>query len=479
MESAIPTPLAAASERADLASLHEQARRRAAAAEQGVLLCVSFPFAGADLLGLYERMAEPGAFGFYWERPGVAFSLAAGGRAATFRTRGPERFRTLAGRVQGLLETALRGAPAGPAPCGPYLLGGFSFFQQLEEGDWPGFDAGQLVVPAWLALCAPGRHEVILSALVTPDTEPAEGAAAMEALLHRVRGAAEGGSPEQGGERHNRAFRLEERGDGRDHWIEVVRHAREQIRQGRLAKVVLARALDVVCEDSPSPTALVRRLRGAYPDCYNFLVDPGAGEVFLGATPERMARFRNGTVDLAAMAGSMPRGAQPEADEAYARHLLASRKEREEHRIVVDGILDAMGGLGEVRLPGCPQVVKLTNVQHLYTPITLELRRKEPILTLLERIHPTAAVGGHPREEAFRLIQECERFDRGWYAAPVGWMNAEGEGEFAVALRSGTLSGNRLRLFAGGGIVADSDLEREFEETQLKLQPLLSALANE
>ena len=101
------------------------------------------------------------------------------------------------------------------------------------------------------------------------------------------------------------------------------------------------------------------------------------------------------------------------------------------------------------------------------------------MLALLERLHPTPAVGGHPREEAFALIRECERFERGWYAAPVGWMNARGEGEFAVALRAGKLAGSHLQLFAGGGIMADSDPEREYEETQIKFQPLLSALASE
>ena len=467
------------SEQAALSVLIGCALRDARAAGGEVLLCYGFPLDVADTLALAEHMADGPAFRFYWEQPSAGHSLAAGGVARRFEADGANRFADIAVQVEGALAAAVGGEAAGGESSGPYLLGGFSFFEELDDDRWAGYGAAQLVVPAWVVL----RSGDGCQAVVTTPVVPEDSARAVEQrvvpLASRLR-AVSGtqGSRSAMGAR-NRAFRREEGNGERRHWLEMVRAARERIREGRLAKVVLARALDLLCEEAPSTYAMLHALRAAYPDCYSFLIASGRGPEFLGASPELLARFNNGTVDLAAVAGTVPRGRQPEADEAYARHLMDSRKEREEHQIVVDGIVRAVSELGALNFPATPQVLKLSNAQHLCTPITLKLSRPVPMLTLLERVHPTAAVGGHPREEALRLIRECERFERGWYAAPIGWMNARGQGEFAVALRAGALEGRRLRLFAGCGIVADSDPEREYEETQIKFQPLLAALAAE
>ena len=484
-------------ERAALGAAAERACAAARAAGGPVLLSCAVPLAACDPLALLEALgagaealpaaataqpdAPPAPFRFHWERPGAGLALAAGGVVQPFSADGPQRFRLVAEQVQAALRQAVSATLGGAAPedgAGPYVLGGFSFFDQVAAAHWPGFGAARLVVPAWLVLRQAGACQGIVSVRVAADAAPADLTARLAVALEALRAAAEAPAPEHANGR-NRAFRSEAREDGHARWLEVVRLARDRIRSGALSKVVLARALDLVCEAAPSPFGLLRRLRAAYPDCFNFLVDPGAGQVFLGATPELMARFGGGRVHLAAVAGTVPRGPTPDAEAAYARYLRGSRKEREEHQIVVDGILASLQGLGRVDCPEQPAVLKLSNVQHLYTPITLSPAQPLPMLALLERLHPTPAVGGHPREEALALIRESERFERGWYAAPVGWINRRGEGEFAVALRSGTLAGNRLQLFAGGGIVADSDPEREYEETQIKFQPLLSALASE
>ena len=173
----------------------------------------------------------------------------------------------------------------------------------------------------------------------------------------------------------------------------------------------------------------------------------------LGASPERMARFGEGKIELAALAGTVPRGADPISDAAHGRYLLANPKEREEHRIVVEDIVEAVRGLGRVEIPATPQVVKLNNLQHLSTPITLFPNTPQHPIALLGRLHPTAAVGGRPRETAFRLIGEFERFERGWYGSPIGWMNAGGKGEFAASLRSGLRDGRRFLRRAGGALL--------------------------
>ena len=441
-----------------------------------VLLCWSFPLDSADLL---PSMAEPvsGEFRFYWEQPGRDFALAAGGEAVSHQGHGGKRFEDAGVWADGVCASAITGTPDGATNPGPYLVGGFSFFEVLDEASWRGFDPARLVAPAWLALREGDSPRGMVQMKVEPGLSPEGLLAKAGGLLERFDHALRGRHPQEAG--NNRAFKVKERRDGRENWIEIVRHARDRIRAGELTKVVLARALDLECETPPTPVVLLDRLRKTYPDCYNFLVDPGRGEMFLGSSPERMFRFSNGTVELAALAGTAPRGATPEADAMQARQLLESRKEREEHQIVVDGILASISSLGRVEHPEEPEVCKFSNLQHLYTPITLQPVKAVSPFTLLGRIHPTSAVGGHPQAEAFRLIRECESFDRGWYGAPLGWLNAHGEGEFAVALRTGTLSGQRMQLFAGGGIVAQSDPDREYEETQIKFQPLLSALGSE
>lgn len=464
-----------------LRPLLARACARARQAGEPVLATTTFALPAAPVLATARHLSAPDTFSFYWERSADGMALAGGGAARVFTAEGAGRFGALAEAVQAALEGAeTDGTVSGGADAGgPHAVGGFSFFPELDAAEWPGFGPARLVVPAWLLRhTASGTHGVVTVA-AGPGDDPDALAERMAATAAAVQAAAAHGPDEPAGTGHNYAFHREAREDEREHWLRVVRETREAIRAGHLAKVVLARALDLVCEEAPSPFDLLARLRASYPECYTFLVAPGAGQAFLGASPERLARFDGPRVHLAALAGTAGRDARPEVDAALAEHLLASAKERSEHDIVVEGVLAAVAGLGRVSRPEAPAVLKLPNLQHLYTPITLEPTQPMAPLHLLERLHPTAAVGGHPRDEAFRLIREREHFDRGWYGAPVGWLNAAGEGEFAVALRSGTVRENRVRLFAGGGIVADSDPEREFEETRIKFQALLTALGHE
>ena len=261
-------------------------------------------------------------------------------------------------------------------------------------------------------------------------------------------------------------------------WQAMVAAALEAIGRGALHKVVLSRRVRVRGPAAFDPGLAVRRLRAAYPGCFVFAVARDR-EAFVGATPERLVRLRGGRLDTAALAGSTARGATPEADERLGRALLASPKERAEHALVVEMLRQALAPLCRVlSVPPEPRLLRLGNVQHLYTPISGAVEGRS-VLELVERLHPTPAVGGWPRAAALEFIRTHEPGSRGWYAAPVGWVDRRGEGEFAVAIRSGLLRGAEAWLFAGCGIVAGSDPAREYEETRLKLRPLLAALGVE
>jgi len=220
----------------------------------------------------------------------------------------------------------------------------------------------------------------------------------------------------------------------------------------------------------------VRRLRRGFPECAVFWARSGAAS-FVGATPESLVRVAGGSLCTAAIAGSAPRGSTPAHDQELARRLLESAKERREHAFVVDAIRSELAPICEdlVVAPG-PELMRLENVQHLVTHVRGRCRDGSGVLELAARLHPSPAVAGQPRAEAMRAIAEIERLDRGWYAGPIGWCDAAGDGEMAVAIRSALLRGNEARLYAGAGLVAGSEPAAELQETRLKMQPMLSGL---
>ncbi|MDB5085510.1 MAG: Isochorismate synthase MenF, partial [Bacilli bacterium] len=259
-------------------------------------------------------------------------------------------------------------------------------------------------------------------------------------------------------------------------WKEAVAHASREIRAGMLHKVVLARELQVSSELPLSPELVLTRLREEQPMSYLFAVESGAG-CFLGATPERLVKRKNNTFSAACLAGSTGRGNTPAEDLRLGMQLLQDPKNRIEHQVVVDMIREAMGEVcDDVVTPEGPVLYKVRDLQHLVTPVTGQARAGVSILSVVQRLHPTPAVGGLPRAAALERIRQYEEFQRGWYGAPVGWLDYRGEGEFSVAIRSGLLCGTSALLFAGCGIVGDSDPDSEYEETRLKFKPILSAL---
>jgi isochorismate synthase len=257
-------------------------------------------------------------------------------------------------------------------------------------------------------------------------------------------------------------------------WKRSVAEAAAAVREGTLRKVVLARrvGLRVVSWD---PASALARLAETYPDCTIFAV-AREGALFCGATPERLARVRRGHVEAMALAGSAARGRDEGEDARLARTLLASDKEQEEHRAVVDRLCEALGDLcEEFDVDALPTVMRTADIQHLHTALRGRLRQPTTILEVAGRLHPTPAVAGVPLEGALDWIRSHESLDRGWYAGAVGWVNRDGEGDFAVAIRSALVTGQRALVFAGCGIVAGSDPEREYQESQIKMRPMMRA----
>jgi len=252
----------------------------------------------------------------------------------------------------------------------------------------------------------------------------------------------------------------------------------QRIRHGELDKVVLARARKMRSAYSIDPINVLIQLERNYPDCYRFLFEPIPDHAFYGATPELLAEVTGSKLRTIALAGSIRRGNSPEEDEALGQQLLATPKERYEHAFVVDTIEENLRSLvSKLTIAPEPGLCRLSNIQHIQTIIEAELATGCSILPVVGALHPTPALGGRPRKIALDMIDESEPISRGWYGSPIGWLDHQRNGMFAVAIRSAVSVANESMLFAGAGIVADSEPDKEWRETQLKFRPLEDALS--
>lgn len=403
----------------------------------------------------------------HWAAPD-GLEIVASGAAARLRAEGFDRFEQLregAERLFSTLDVDL------PAPARPRAFGGFAFHAgHKPAAPWQGFRAAEFVVPriqltrtdetTWLTLSQYDLDidpESVTDALTQIRSELAEHPAMQPS----------GGPPGIAATRLTTPY---------EEWNEQVRTATDRIAGGDLRKVVLAQALEVDLETPLEIPQILERLRRTHPDCYRFFIEPTDAAGFFGAPPERLVSVSGREVETEALAGSVARGDTPEEDHELMASLIGSEKLRHEQGVVVDTIREQLAPLGKVRVND-RTVRKLATIQHLRTPIRADLTEDEHVLSIVEALHPTPAVGGLPPDAAWETIRETETFERGWYAAPVGWFDAAGNGEFAVAIRSGVASNNTVTLFAGNGIVADSDPDEEWEEVQLKYRPILDALS--
>jgi isochorismate synthase len=391
---------------------------------------------------------------FLWEQPSAGRFRVGVGCASRLTFTGPGRFGEAQTAARDVFE---RIQWEGPGPHIAHLLGGFAFAPGgSSNGIWQGFPDGELRLPEVVYWRDEGR--CVRAACTT---------SAWSNLLPRP---VPLGNPVRG---------MVEIGNGnRERYLLGVERILKEIEAGRLQKVVLARSVHVSARSTIDAVAWLVALRERFPTCTLFAVGDGPA-VFLGATPERLVRVSGDRVETAALAGTAPRGASKSADQSLGEALCRSTKNGAEHAIVVDHLRSVLEQCCDaVDVAREPTLLRTRSVQHLCTEISARRRKECPVtlLELVERLHPTPAVGGAPRDAALRWLNENELTDRGWFAGPVGYLQSDGDGEFAVALRSALLGGHGATAWAGAGIVAGSQPMAEFTETELKLRNVLGPL---
>jgi isochorismate synthase len=469
-------PAALATARSELRDRVEEASVRAVRLGRPVLASASLDVSG-DLDVAACIFASRGAEEryFVWEQPERdGFALGALGSAWTVEgISDPNRFKGAAAACAEVARDAVIDVDlAGPPAAGAVWVGGFSFAPGGGvDAQWASLPPSLLVLPM-ISIARQGTRAVAtLNVICRADDDTK---AAVRVATARLEGLGAGPIPLTDPDPRD-GFEI-----GSvlppESFVEAVARAREMIWSGKLAKVVLAREVRVEGRSPFHLAAVFDELRSAFPSCFCFCVGTRDGG-FVGASPELLVRREGARVASVALAGSTRRSADPAVDDHLGQRLLQSAKDRGEHEIVASRIERALAPLSVWVAAGSePELIKVANIQHLATPVRAQLAEPLSAVELAGILHPTPGVGGEPWEVA-REVMALERMDRGWYAAPVGWMDIAEDGDFCVALRCALIRGNVAHCYAGVGVVADSDPEAELAESEVKLQALLPILA--
>jgi salicylate biosynthesis isochorismate synthase/menaquinone-specific isochorismate synthase len=455
-----------------LASLSENVEQ-AAARRRRTAVSVTVPVEGIDPCAAVFASRLASDRWFCWEQPDRGFALAALGVAHEVTSRGPDRFREVARECLGG-ETIFDEPPGLPAGAGAVWTGGFAFDPEGgSSSPWSSLAPASLALPE-LSICRSGGETFLtVNAVVHPGDDPG---AKVEALAARLAGLRSDPLPLLDPHPTSRVEIDSVRTP--EEFERSVAVASERIEAGEMSKVVLAREVLVTAGSAHDPAALFGALREQFSSCFCFCC--GTPEAaFVGASPELLLRRSGASVSTVALAGSTRRSSDPAVDDHLGEQLLRSDKDRREQAIVTERISRALRPHAVwVEAAPEPEIVKVANIQHLATPVVAQLAEPRSAVELAGMLHPTPAVGGEPWSPAAAAISDLEQMDRGWYAGPVGWMDATEDGEFCVALRSALLRDREARLYAGVGVVAGSDPAAELAETEIKLQALLPLLAD-
>ncbi|MBE9157150.1 isochorismate synthase [Nodosilinea sp. LEGE 06152] len=445
---------------------------------QPQLVTLSFDIPPVDPLLVLDRLAPSGDRHLYLENPMAQTSMVGFGTALVYETAGVYRFAQARqfidqwrGKTHRYSEAGVSASLSG-ADWARFFCA-FTFFAD-PRGAEATFPAAMVTLPQWQLVRQGHQGVLTLNHLVTSTSDVG---AILDGLADQLRAVERLGTSLWRDLRPSARLPVQPTADAGRQFKSAVNRALGYMAQHPVQKIVLAHALDWVSAEPIRPLEALVRLRQRYPDCHIFSVGQGNGQTFMGASPERLLSLTQGQLVTDALAGSAPRGTAPTQDDCLAQGLLHNPKERGEHRLVVEFLARQLQGVGL-----CPQyqpwpgVRRLSNIQHLHTPMRARVPRHIHPLQIVAALHPTPAVAGVPTREACDQILRFEEFDRSLYAAPLGWVGANGDSEFIVGIRSALVTDTWVRLYAGAGIVAGSDADREWAEIKLKLRALGESL---
>jgi len=441
------------------------------------IVSISQAISPADPLAVLQEISEPQQRHFYFEKrdplAGKSFAIAALDSAIHLTAAGTDRFALAQNFIRSCLASTITiGAERLPF-SGPHFFCSFAFFDENTAAT-SYFPPATIFLPKWQITRLPDSCTLVANALVYTDINIKKLAENIWQTFDKVAS-------------HNfrkitfafsRSMSLKQIPvNDASQFKTSVKSALESIDSQYFSKIVLSQAINVISQTPFSLIDSLNNLRLSYPGCYVFSTSNGKGQNFIGASPERLISIHSDRLVTYALAGSGPRGKTEAEDAKLALGLLNSEKDIREHRVVIDFIVDRLYNLGIIPdFSPLPRLLQLSNIQHLWTPIAAKVPAHIHLLEILAQLHPTPAVAGLPRDTALEQIRRTETCDRSLYAAALGWIDRRGNGEFAVGIRSALIDGDRAILYAGAGIVAGSEPDKELAEIKWKLQVLLNAL---
>lgn len=405
---------------------------------------------------------------YFWQNREKTFTLVGLGHAYTIHNNGGHaRFDEVERKWKQLTKNIVK-----EEDLQPILFGGFTFDPQNNiEGEWSAFPQSFFAVATFQLVI---RHDKAFVS-IHYITEEENSAVVFEQLrlerdrlIHAAQVKEVKTYEKPVMENYKEPYKQE--------YLQSIQKVTDCIKAGDAEKVVIARSLSLQFEEQVASPQILSHVIHEQPESYLFGLEHEE-MLFFGASPERLVKVEEGQAFSSCVAGSIRRGQTADEDKELGQALLNDEKNRGEHHYVVEMITETFKkNCSNVKVPKQPKLLKIRDIQHLYTPVEGVLNDGATILQLVKHLHPTPALGGVPRKEAMEMIRTFEPMNRGLYAAPVGWVDADGNGEFAVAIRSAALLGDCAFLYAGGGIVGDSTPQSEYEETLVKFRPMLRAL---
>jgi len=438
----------------------------------GRLLSYSAPCNGVSFAGFLQAAA--GSARYYWENRNDRIAFAGVGTAVELMAWGENRYAKITSRIRELFARAQLLGSGNPLAA-PRLFGGFAFRSDFTpDNTWSIYAPAYFVLPHYQLVSIAGEMWLTINAQIPLDEQPTARIDDLKPALQQKIAQLKAGELRLFDQRQSRLLSLNYPMTYAI-WSEMIDTTTDRIRAGELNKAVLSRAAELQFDGRVNLLPILRHLAEHYAECYRFLFEPRPHYAFYGASPELLARVHGRQIETVGLAGSIARGDSAAADRRLSHELLHSAKDRLEHQIVVDKIRDRLNPLTDFLDIPPLGLLKLRHIQHIYTPIRGRLTRDVGVLSLVETLHPTPALGGDPRAAAMDLIRQLEPIPRGWYGAPVGWIDSALDGQFAVAIRSAVAQESRVWVYAGAGIVADSAPPKEWDETALKFRPMLNA----
>lgn len=424
-----------------------------------------------DFLTIFAQNDQYKGKRFFWKSPDGASVFAGIGICKMLQSNGMEQiYEEVEKEWQELLDGSEINNPFQTAGVGPMLFGGFSFDPKKTRTNlWDNFKDAHFYLPAIMFSEIDGEQYVT----VNQYGDRNDLVEVIQACFEKLEKSEDTSTVNT----HSNKL-LDSKEINGDQWKRMVSEVVQDLGQS-LKKVVLARESRLVFEQDITTEAVLENLLNRQKNSYVFALESGK-DCFIGASPERLVKKAGKQVFSVCLAGSIARGMNEEDDESLGQELMNDPKNRVEHDYVVQMIRSAMEKVcSTFEIPNEPCLLKMRDIQHLFTPVTGTLLKSASVLSLIELLHPTPALGGYPQALAIEKIREAEMLDRGLYGAPIGWLDYRGNGEFAVSIRSALIQKNEASLFAGCGVVKDSDAEMEFKETAIKFKPMLSALGGQ